>query len=455
MLRTIDESIKTAENIARRVSEMGGRTYFVGGYVRDRLLGITNTDIDIEVHGIEPGVLESILSDTGEMLKIGASFGIYALRGYSIDIALPRTERLTGQGHRDFDVSFDPYIGTKKAAMRRDFTMNAMMEDVLTGEIVDHFGGVSDIKRGIIRHVSDETYVEDPLRVLRAAQFASRFRFSIDEKTRALSASMDLSFLSRERITAELDKALMKAETPSVFFDELRKMNQLGVWFPELEALIGVPQEPRFHPEGDAWDHTLAVLDSAANLRDKAEMKREFMYAAMCHDLGKATTTELVGDRIRSLGHETAGVIIADAMLARLTDEVKLRKYVGNMVLLHMKPNIMAGAGSGVKAFAKLYDKSVCPADLLLLSKADRLGQMRENGCEADEAFLKDRLDAYNELMSRPYVSGADLVNAGFTQCAEFGDALGFAHKLRLSGVPKDIALKQTAAELKRLLNTK
>ena len=151
-----------AERIADKVKTAGGRTFYVGGFVRDRLLGIDNKDTDIEVHGITPDKLMGILGEIGEPLCFGQSFGIYSLRGESIDIAMPRRERKSGTGHRDFDVDVDPFIGTFEAARRRDFTINAMMEDVLSGEIIDHFGGRRDLSERIIRHVDPATFTEDP-----------------------------------------------------------------------------------------------------------------------------------------------------------------------------------------------------------------------------------------------------------------------------------------------------
>ena len=136
-----------AERIAREVEKKGGRTYYVGGFVRDRVLGIENKDVDIEVHGVPAGVLEQILDGLGERTQMGASFGVYGLKHLDLDIALPRKEEATGRGHRDFAVFTDPWLGTEKAARRRDFTMNALMEDVGTGEIIDHFGGREDEKR--------------------------------------------------------------------------------------------------------------------------------------------------------------------------------------------------------------------------------------------------------------------------------------------------------------------
>jgi tRNA nucleotidyltransferase (CCA-adding enzyme) len=176
----------TAHEIAEYVSRAGGRTFYVGGFVRDRILGIDNKDVDIEVHGIAPEELFTILEKVGEPLAYGKSFGVFALKGEDIDIAMPRRERAVGKGHRDFEIDVDPFIGTEQAARRRDFTMNALMEDVLTGEIIDHFGGQQDLKDGIIRHIDPVTFVEDPLRVLRGAQFAARFKFAIADETAEL-----------------------------------------------------------------------------------------------------------------------------------------------------------------------------------------------------------------------------------------------------------------------------
>ena len=182
--------MEMAIKIAEGARDLGGCAYFVGGYVRDLILGDTGKDLDVEVHGLTPDRLKGLLDSLGQRLDIGESFGIFGLRGYSIDIAMPRKESCRGKGHRDFDVFVDPHIGTLGAAKRRDFTVNAMMQNILTGEIIDHFGGREDLKKGIIRHVNDESFAEDPLRVLRGAQFAARFEFRIAEETKALWISL-------------------------------------------------------------------------------------------------------------------------------------------------------------------------------------------------------------------------------------------------------------------------
>ena len=187
----MNKDMLMAQRLAGEVAAAGGRAYYVGGFVRDRLMGKECKDVDVEVHGLTPVQLETILDSLGERTVMGASFGVYGLRHYDLDIAMPRSETCTGRGHKDFTIFVDPFLGTEKAAMRRDFTINALMEDVLTSEVIDHFGGQEDLRQGIIRHVNDRSFGEDPLRVLRAAQFAARFGFQVAPETVTICRSMD------------------------------------------------------------------------------------------------------------------------------------------------------------------------------------------------------------------------------------------------------------------------
>lgn len=433
-----------AEKIANKVSEKGGRTFYVGGFVRDKILGIENKDMDIEVHGIEPEVLREILSEVGEPMSYGSSFGVYSLKGYDIDIAMPRKEHATGKGHRDFEVFVDPFIGTAEAARRRDFTMNAVMEDVLTGELVDPFGGKQDLENGIIRHIDPETFVEDPLRVLRGAQFASRFGLNIADDTSDLFRSMDLSALSMERVEDELKKALLKGKKPSVFFEVLRSADGLDVWFPEVKALIGIEQDPKFHPEGDVWTHTMEVLDRAARYRYKTKNPYAFMLLALTHDFGKAVTTEVVNGRIHAYDHETEGLPAIETFLRRITNESEVISYVLNMVPLHMKPNVVAASKSAVKVTNRMFDRAAAPEDLIYFAMSDKPVMSGDNPFTGDPEFLFERYELYEEMMSRPYVTGNDLIEKGLEPGEYFSDVLAYAHKLRLAGTEKESALKQT-----------
>ena len=436
--------MEMARKIAEAAHALGGCAYCVGGYVRDRLMGDEGKDIDIEIHGLTPDQLKCVLDSLGERLDIGESFGIFGLRGYSLDIAMPRKESCRGRGHRDFDIFVDPHIGTLGAAKRRDFTVNAMMQNILTGEIIDHYGGRDDLKRGIIRHVDDESFAEDPLRVLRGGQFAARFEFRIAEETLELCRKMDLSALPRERIMGELEKALLKARKPSIFFEALREMDQLDLWFPELKSLIGIDQNKKYHTEGDVWVHTMMVLDEAAKLRVYSNNPLGFMLSALCHDYGKAVATEIINGEIHAYAHETKGLPLVKAFMNRITGEVGLTKYVLNMTEYHMKPNVLASVNASVKSTNKMFDSSCDPEGLLCLAIADGLGKTSPKEYVSHNDYFRERLSIYREYMSRPYVMGQDLVNAGLTPGKSFSKYLEYAHKLRLAGVEKESALKQT-----------
>ena len=273
--------------LASKVKEKGGRAFYVGGYVRDLLLNIPNKDIDIEVHGIAEKDLVAILNEIGEVDYYGRSFGIYALRHEDIEVALPRSEKVLGTGHRDFEISVDPDMGYKNAALRRDFTINALMMDVLSHEILDYFNGADDLNKGIIRHVNDVSFVEDPLRVYRAAQFASRFGFKIDERTVELCKGIDTFVLSKERIEEELKKALLKAERAEIFFECLKEMNQKDVWFKGVNNLSCLMKYESNRINADnkyyfmvlllALDNGLDFIEAFSNNRElKAYVKRYY-----------------------------------------------------------------------------------------------------------------------------------------------------------------------------------
>ena len=435
-----------AERLAKEVKKHGGTAYYVGGYVRDYLLNLENKDIDIEIHGVEVSVLKEILDSLGERISMGESFGIFGLRGYGVDVALPRKEKAVGKGHRDFETFTDPMIGTYGAAKRRDFTINALMMDVLTGEIIDHFGGREDLEKRILRHVSTETFPEDALRVLRGAQFAARFHCTFAPETVVLCKTMSLSDLSHERVWEELRKALLKADKPSSFFRSLREMNQLKTWFPEVEKLIGVKQNPVYHAEGDVFSHTMMVLDEAAKYRDEASDPFGFMLTALCHDFGKTICTEVIKGKICSYNHETKGLPLVECFLKRLTNESKRIEYVLNLTEFHMRPNALASFGSSEKATNKMFDSVFCARDLVYFAKSDHFGRITSAENSFHEEFLWERLHIYEDLMKKPCVMGRDLTEAGLKPGPYFSELLEYAHKLHLAGMEKNEALKQTVA---------
>ena len=460
-MNEIDKTI--IKKLAERVAELGGRAYFVGGIVRDEIMGRPIKDVDIEVHGISETILETVLKEIGKPIRFGSAFGVYSLAGHNIDIALPRSESKSGTSHRDFDIRIDPFIGIKEAARRRDFTMNALLKDVLTGEITDPYGGTEDIKNRIICHIDDRKFGEDPLRALRAAQFRSRFGFQVAPSTISICRTLDLRFLSAERVEMEMKKALLESRQPSEFFECLREMDQLGYWFQELEQLIGLEQNPVFHPEGDVWTHTMMVLDRAARFRPCVSDPYAFMLLALTHDLGKITTTEFVNGAIHAYGHELQGAEIAERFLDRVCHGNEIKRYIRNMLPNHMRPNKIAESKSAVKKTNRLFDDVVAPSDLIYFAicdkpklphimlskenKEDPSGLYTESEKTREKEridFLFDRLEIYKTMMSEPYVTGKDLINNGITPGDDFSLILEYAHKLRLAGIPKESALKQT-----------
>ena len=445
------DDLQFSYELATKIAEANGRAYYVGGYVRDKLLGINqnNVDIDIEVHGISVENLENILNTFGEVRMIGKSFGVYGVKDYHVDIALPRKETKLGEKHTDFRIDVDPYIGVEGACSRRDFTINAMMMDVLTNEIIDPCHGQDDLKNRIIRHVNDEKFKEDALRVFRGAQFAARFEFQIDPSTIELCKTIDTSYLSSERIEDELKKALLKADKPSIFFETLREMNQLNVWFPELIKLIDLPQNPVYHPEGDVWNHTMLVLDAAVQYRNLCQNPYYFMMAALCHDLGKIEATEFVKGAYHAYGHEIKGLPIATTFLSRFSKEKQLKRYVLNMMKLHMKPHVLYRNQSKYKTTNKMFDDSVDPQELIYLSNCDNMG--KERGQSEAMQFLQARLKHYETIMQKDYVKGQDLINAGLKPDVKFNELLQHAHKLRLAEVDKDSVLKEVLKYAKKM----
>ena len=448
-MNNFEQDLALSRRIAEAVAAAGGRAYYVGGFVRDGLMGLECKDIDLEVYGVEPRRLRTLLGELGEVYDRGASFGVLGLRHSDLDVAMPRTESRTGARHTDFDVTVDPFLSPREACRRRDFTINAMLRDVLTGEVLDFYGGREDLNRRVVRCVCPETFVEDALRAFRACQFAARLEAEIDGETRDLCASMDVTTLSVERILGETEKALLKAARPSVYFRELRAMDHLKEYFPELEATIGVLQNPKFHPEGDVFEHTMLVIDAAARLRGRAEEPLNFMLSALLHDLGKCVATQVQEDgRITAYGHEVLGLELVERQLRRITNCERTLRYVRNQAELHMRPNMLYGAQSRKKKTRQLFDMSLCPNDLILLSRADASGKLDEPYREENEVWLRERLEDYHSRLKQPVVTGQDLIDAGLRPGPDFAALLQRARMLHFSGIDRRNALRQILNEM-------
>lgn len=254
----------------------------------------------------------------------------------------------------------------------------------------------------------------------------------------------------KENILEELSFALLNYKRPSQYFNQLDK-DKLESFYPEAAALKGIKQNTDYHKEGDAWTHTMMVLDAAANRKNKVSNPLFFMISALCHDFGKAVTTTETDGKVHSYKHELEGVRLSGKFLNSLGADDEMIRYVTNMVEKHMEPNILAKAGSKIKKTNRLFYESVAPYDLIQLSVCDCLGKLPYEG--DNEAFLSDRLEIYYEIMKKPYVTADDLICSGIKKSENFDTILEHAHKLRLAGVEKSNALIQVIS-FARKLNT-
>ncbi|HEV3467796.1 MAG TPA: HD domain-containing protein [Pyrinomonadaceae bacterium] len=445
MSSRIPEKILT---LARAVGRAGGRALMVGGCVRDRLMGRAAKDWDVEVYGVEPARLRALLDRFGRVNVVGEAFTVYKL-GHDLDVSLPRRERKAGHGHRGFVIEGDPGMSVAEAARRRDFTVNAVLEDPLTGELLDPFGGRADLEKKLLRAVAPETFVEDSLRVLRAAQLAARFEFYIEPGTAELCRSIDLTDLPAERVWGELEKILLVARRPSIGFRWLDRLGVLEKLFPELHALKGVPQESVWHPEGPVDVHTWLVCDRARELIDDLDYPRRVtvMLAALCHDLGKPSTTAFVEGRIRSRGHEEAGVRPTLALLDRLKvftlDGYDVRAQTVALVRDHLKPGEFYRLRDEISdgAFRRLARR--CELELLYrVARADSLGRnapwvSRERWytAEAQEWFIRRaRSLAVEQKPPAPLLMGRHLLEMGLKPSPLFRKILDAVYELQLDG---------------------
>ncbi len=308
----------------------------------------------MEVFGLPMEKVNSILKQFGNVKEVGKQFGVLNIQELDWDIALPRREMKTGEGHRGFDIVPDPTMSIEEAARRRDFTINALSKDPLTGEVIDPLNGMADLKAGILRAADINTFGDDPLRALRGAQFAARWDFDVDPQTLQLIAAQPLEQLPGERILPEFSKMLLKGQKPSRGIEVLHQANLLR-YFPEIEALQGVPQEPKWHPEGDVYVHTLLVLDEAAKQRTgDPEFDLPLMFGALAHDFGKPESTQEIDGKITSRGHEEAGAAPANAFMGRMKAPLSLTKQVETLVSFHLRPAILPNTGGGRKGYRKL-----------------------------------------------------------------------------------------------------
>ena len=449
------DPLATAVAIARGVAAAGGRAWLVGGAVRDRLLGLTAKDVDLEVFGIEAGALPGLLAQFGRVEPVGQSFPVYKAGG--VDVALPRRESKTGRGHKGFTVEGDPAMPFGEAARRRDFTINAIGWDPLTDEYLDPFGGRRDLDQRILRVVDPATFADDSLRVLRALQFAARFELTVEPETARICSAIALDDLPAERIWGEFEKLLLQAERPSIGFALARELGVVRQLLPEMEPLYDCPQDPEWHPEGNVWIHTLMVIDKARQLNADLDRPRlaTVMLGAVCHDLGKPATTAVIDGRVKSPNHEAVGVEPATRILDRLNvhtlDNFDVRFQVLGIVAEHLRPSAFHKAKDTVTdgAFRRLAQK----VDLELLvrfARADCHGRTGVFDCSAMDWFIdRARSLGVEHRPPQPILLGRHLIEMGVAPGPEMGKILKAVYELQLDSVVTTLdEARQRAHEL-------
>jgi putative nucleotidyltransferase with HDIG domain len=402
------------EDVIKKILKRG-KIYEVGGAVRDKYISpvLLDKDKDYLVTGIPMQDLCSLLREFGKVDLVGKSFGVIKFSLHKkydgenvFDIALPRKEYSTGPGHKDFKVEFDHNLTVEEDLSRRDFTINAMAEDLSTKKLVDPLGGKKDIKKRLIRITNPNSFKDDPLRMLRAVQFAARFDFDLEEGTfESLCENVNLiTFVSPERIQEELNKLLLKAKYPSTGFRLLQRAGLLKRIIPELEAGIGVDQPGGYHAY-DVFEHSIQTVDNTP---------RELVIrlAALFHDLSKPKCRELTKDGSTFYGHDKKGARAAKRILERLRYSNEITQQVTLLVDKHMFTTGVTD--KGVRRLIRKMGKELV-FSLLDLRRADVVAQGK-GGETRDVDELEERIRL--EIERKPpfgvkdlEVNGNDIMN--------------------------------------------
>jgi tRNA nucleotidyltransferase (CCA-adding enzyme) len=436
----IPHSLRPVLDAIRRA---GGRPLVVGGAVRDAAFGLEPKDFDVEVYGLPAEPLRAALGEVGRVNAVGASFGVLkvAVAGVEIDVALPRRESKSGRGHRGFLVEPDATMTPEQAASRRDFTINAMAYDPQSGDILDFFGGLDDLRARILRHVSP-AFADDPLRVLRGVQLAGRFGLSADPRTLDLSRRLfpEHAELALERVWAEWCKWAAKSVEPAAGLRYLRDCGWRAA-YPEVQALEGCPQDPEWHPEGDAWVHTLLAADCAARVAARdglAEGDRAVLVlAALCHDLGKPATTVTREGRVRSPDHSDREETYR-GFLGRIGCPERIADRVAALSRCHLSHLDYVGSARHVRRLARTLGEGGETIEMLArLVEADHDARPPLPGGmpEGMAALLEQARElAASESAPRPLLLGRHLIEMGVEPGPRMGSILREAYEAQLDG---------------------
>ncbi len=452
-LKKILNKYPLVQKIVSEINGSGGKALLVGGAVRDLLLNLEVKDLDIEIHGLRQKKLEQILKSFGSISLVGKSFGVFRLHGLDIDWSLPRKD---SKGRKP-TVKIDPFMSIKEAFRRRDLTINSMAIDLNSFELVDPFNGAKDLKNKILRATDKKLFIEDPLRFYRVMQFIGRFDMYPDKQLNKICQQMDIKHISRERIEEEFKKLFLKSKKPSIGIEWLHQIKRLKEILPELYDTIGIPQNPKWHPEGDVYEHTKQALDAAATFKyNSNDEKLILMWSALCHDLGKAATTKFVDGRFISHEHEVVGEKLAKKLLKRITNNINLIETVCKLVRWHMQPGQLV-ENAKPSAYKRLALKLYPNTNLQMLSKlflADRLGRNPKKGkplkkkmpeCERFEKEINE-LDLSTSI-EKPIIQGKDLLDK-IQPGPLLGKLVKFAYEIQIEeGIKNKTELKKRVLE--------
>ncbi len=444
--------------LAERIEAAGGRLIVVGGWVRDALLGRIGHDLDLEIFGLDPAVLTELLVPLGFSPPVGRQFATWRHARAGLDVARARAgNELFERDRPDSIVS-----AFAQAARHRDLTINAIGWLPRTNRLIDPLGGRSDLAARILRAADERTFGSDPLRVLRVARLAAQFDAHPEPRLTSLCRTLALNTLPVERVAGELRRILCEPPRPSRAFECLRDLEQLAV-FPPVASLAGVPQDPRWHPEGDVLVHTLMVVDRARTIASDEHLAADaltgetLLWAALCHDLGKAETTRRepavasgAPTRVRALGHEAASARRAEHWLSSLRLPRDRVRAVAALVLHHLAPAQFVAQGAGLRAYRRLARKvaaaGVTLADLERLARADHLGRTTEEAragrFEAGRRFLAEAARAQvRDRVADDVVSAADVMRLGVPAGRRLGRILAHCREIQDETGSRDAGL--------------
>lgn len=416
--------------VAKAIQQGGGNAILVGGAVRDHFFGQESKDLDIEVYNVSLDRLQSLLSQFGKVNVVGKSFGVMKLKTESTeyDISYPRKERKTGKGHKGFMVEPDPKMTFAEAASRRDFTINAMGYDILNDKILDPFNGRTDFENKILRHVGP-AFAEDPLRVLRAMQFAGRFEFDIASETVELCRQLDLSELPKERYYEEFKKLLLRSKMPS---HGLRAAHRLGVfqYFPELLPLVDKNNKI---VEGKDWVYTLNAVDKAALTRE-GDDKQDIglMFGALCHRLDQSPHILQNKGKWEITPPTASHDSKVKTLMFRITSDKALIEQVYKYVIYHKIPKLLFNlkhedTDSLIRRLA-VYT---------LIPKVVKMANATSDDCHEAGIWLERRAHSLDVLEGppEPFLRGRHLLDLGMPAGPDVGKILKDAYQLQLDGV--------------------